>query len=105
MDVDVHEMRSERGFEDSDHHASREMVREDFPKWSASPPSFLVDHKSCGGVSTQLWLTFLALGGGMTRGDKSVGVQTFLILENIAQKFLLKSPLESTHREELKSAL
>ena len=41
----------------------------------------------------------------MTRGDKSVGVQTFLILENIAQKFLLKSPLESTHREELKSAL
>ena len=41
----------------------------------------------------------------MTRGDKSVGVQTFLILEKIAQKFLLKSPLESTHREELKSAL
>ena len=41
----------------------------------------------------------------MTRGDKSVGVQIFLILENIAQKFLLKSPLESTHREELKSAL
>ena len=41
----------------------------------------------------------------MTRGDKSVGVQTFLILENIAQNFLLKSPLESTHREELKSAL
>ena len=26
VDVDVHEMRSERGFEDSDHHASREMV-------------------------------------------------------------------------------
>ena len=70
-----------------------------------SPPSFLIDPQSCGGVSTQLWLTFLALGGGMTRGDKSVGVQTFLILENIAQKFLLKSPLESTHREELKSAL
>ena len=70
-----------------------------------SPPSFLIDPQSCGGVSTQLWLTFLALGGGMTRGDKSVWVQTFLILENIAQKFLLKSPLESTHREELKSAL
>ena len=34
VDVDVHEMGSERGFEDSDHHASREMVREDFPKWS-----------------------------------------------------------------------
>ena len=41
----------------------------------------------------------------MTRSDESVGVQTFLILENIAQKFLLKSPLEATYREELKSAL
>ena len=39
----------------------------------------------------------------MTRGDKSVGVQFFLILENIAQKFLLKSPLEAARREELKS--
>ena len=41
----------------------------------------------------------------MTRGDKSVGVQIFFILENISQKFYLKSPLESARRETLKSAL
>ena len=41
----------------------------------------------------------------MTRGDKSVGVQFFFILENISQKFYLKSPLESARREALKSAL
>ena len=70
-----------------------------------SLPSFLIDPQSCGGVSTQLWLTFLALGGGMTRGDKSVGVQIFFILENISQKFHLKRPLESARREALKSAL
>ena len=41
----------------------------------------------------------------MTRGGKSVGVQIFFILENISQKFYLKSPLESARRETLKSAL
>ena len=41
----------------------------------------------------------------MTRGDKSVGVEFFFILENISQKFHLKRPLESARREALKSAL